>query len=195
MTPAKLLIGLTGPARCGKSTAQTIIADRFGLARINFADPLKDGLGAMLGLNERHLAGELKEAPLPWLGKSPRELMQTLGTEWGRELVANDLWVRVARQRLALMEDTEGDAFQGAVFSDVRFPQEADFIRRHGGTVIHLYRTGNADVRPHISEAGIALHKHDQLITNGGDLDELNARLTIAVEQMIDAGGATACFA
>lgn len=195
MTPTKLLIGLTGPARCGKSTAQSIIADRFGLARMNFADPLKDGLGPMLGLDERHLSGELKEHPLPWLGKSPRELMQTLGTEWGRELVANDLWVRVARQRLAQLEDAEGEAFQGAVFSDVRFPQEADFIRRHGGTVIHLYRPGTAEVRPHISEAGIPLHKRDQVITNGGDLDELNARITLAVEALIDAGGTTACFA
>ncbi|MCH4563374.1 hypothetical protein MKP05_09550 [Halomonas sp. EGI 63088] len=182
----KLLIGLTGAARCGKSTAQRIIADRYGLARINFADPIKDALGAMLDLDDRHLNGELKEQPLPWLGKSPRELMQTLGTEWGRDLVAPDLWTRVARQRLAQLEDAEGDAFQGAVFSDVRTPQEAEWIRTHGGTVIHLYRPGTAPVRPHATELGVALHRLDRVITNGGDLDELNARLTLAMDELID---------
>ncbi|MBB3192079.1 deoxynucleotide monophosphate kinase [Halomonas cerina] len=182
----KLLIGLAGPARCGKSTAQRIIADRYGLARLNFADPLKDALGAMLDLDDRHLNGELKEEPLAWLGKSPRELMQTLGTEWGRDQVAQDFWVRVAQQRLAQLEDIEGDAYQGAVISDVRFPQEAEWLRAHGGTLIHLYRPGTEPVRSHRSEAGIPLARQDRVVTNGGDLDELNARLTLTIDEIID---------
>lgn len=149
----------------------------------------------MLDIDVHALDGEAKEAPLPGIEFSPRELMQTLDTEWGRDLYGTNFWVKLAERRLAMLEDVETERFQGAVFSDVRFPQEADWIRQHGGTVIHLHRPGNAQVRAHLSEAGIALHKRDQLITNGGDLDELNARLTIAVEQMIDAGGATACFA
>lgn len=195
MTPTKLLIGLTGAARCGKSTAQTIIAERFGLAPINFADPIKDALGAMLDIDAHALDGTAKETPLPGIEISPRELMQTLGTEWGRTHCGTDFWIKLAERRLAMLEDVEAANYQGAVFSDVRFPEEADWIRRHGGTVIHLYRPDTAEVRAHISEAGTALHKRDQLITNGGDLDELNARLTLAVEQLIDAGGATTCFA
>ncbi|TFH84939.1 deoxynucleotide monophosphate kinase [Billgrantia azerbaijanica] len=191
----KLLLGLAGPARAGKSTAQGIIADRFGLARVNFADPIKDALAAMLWLDERHLAGELKEKPLGWLPHSPRELMQTLGTEWGRELYGTGFWTTVAQQRLARLEDIEGERFQGAVFSDVRFESEARWIRNHGGTVIHLQRNDAQPVRSHPSEAGIPL-KHgdlivanngDLIVANNGDLDELRSRLTQAVDSLIDA--------
>jgi hypothetical protein len=185
MTPIKLLIGLSGAAGSGKSTAQRIIADRYGLARVNFADPLKDGIAAMFDLDERYLSGELKEQPLPWLGKSPRELMQTLGTEWGRELVAKDLWIRLARLRLMQLEKIEGEAFLGAVFSDACNRQEADWIRRQGGTVIHLYRPGTGDVNGHDSEAVIFMNKDDLVITNAGDLDELNARITLAMDDLL----------
>jgi hypothetical protein len=182
----KLLIGLTGPARCGTSTAQRIIADRYGLARINLADPLKDALGAMLMLDERHLEGELKEQPLPWLGKSPRELMQTLGTEWGRDCVTHDLWLRVAEQRLAHLEDIEGDAYQGAVIGDVRFPNEADWLRANGGTLIHVYRRDLPGVRDHVSETGIAHARGDRIVTNDGDFDDLEERLTHLIDDAID---------
>ncbi|RAH37436.1 deoxynucleotide monophosphate kinase [Halomonas sp. SL1] len=182
----KLLIGLTGPARCGKTTAQHIIAERFGLARINLADPIKDALGAMLDLDDERLNGALKETPLPWLGKSPRELMQTLGTEWGRDTVARDFWLRVAEQRLAMLENLEGDAYQGAVVGDIRFPDEAYWLRAHGGTLIHLYRPGVEPVRAHASEAGVAMGGADRVVTNGGDIHELGQRITETIDQIID---------
>jgi hypothetical protein len=183
----KLLIGLAGPARCGKSTAQAILADKFGLARINFADPIKDALTTMLDVDFHALSGQDKEAPLPGFGKSPRQLMQTLGTEWGRELCGAEFWTQVAERRLALLENAEGDHFQGVVFSDVRFASEAQWIRNAGGTVIHLSRPGVAPVHAHRSEAGIPLNKGDLIVANNSDLDELRSRLSQAVDALIDA--------
>ncbi|XKE45722.1 hypothetical protein LG302_00855 [Halomonas organivorans] len=182
----KLLIGLTGPARCGKTTAQRIIADRYGLARLALADPIKDALAAMLWLEPEALDGAAKERPLPWLGKSPRELMQTLGTEWGRDLVTQDLWLRIAEQRLAHLEDIEGDAYQGAVIGDIRFPDEAEWLRAHGGTLIHIHRQDVPAVRGHVSEAGVPHARSDRIVTNDGDLADLQERLTHIIDDVID---------
>jgi hypothetical protein len=55
----------------------------------------------MLGLKDEHFFDrQLKETPLPVIGKSPREIMQTLGTEWGRRLVNPDLWVCLAEREV-----------------------------------------------------------------------------------------------
>ena len=44
-----------------------------------------------------------------WGGKTPRYLMQTLGTEWGRMMVDGDLWVELCcvRIRWALSQGTQ----------------------------------------------------------------------------------------
>jgi hypothetical protein len=61
-------------------------------ARAAFADPLKDMLVTGLSVTrERDLDGPHKHDPTNYGGKSPRELMQTLGTEWGRELIDPDI--------------------------------------------------------------------------------------------------------
>lgn len=176
-----MLIGLAGAARTGKSTAQGVIADEFGLAPLNFADPIKDALTAMLDVDFHHLDGAEKEAPLPALGLSPRELMQTLGTEWGRHLNGSGFWIAVAQRRLALLENAAGDAFRGAVFSDVRFNEEAEWLRRHGGLIIHLARPGADAVRGHASEAGIYPRRGDAHVDNSGSLSELRQALIATV--------------
>ena len=96
------LIGITGPAQCGKDTVADYLIERLGYAKASFADPLKKMLEAGLGLNAAQLYGPDKEAIAPRYGCSPRHIMQTLGTEWGRERVHPDIWVRAM---VAQMDD------------------------------------------------------------------------------------------
>jgi len=186
------LIGLAGAARTGKSTAQGILADEFGLAPVNFADPIKDALTAMLDVDFHRLDGAEKETRLPGIGQSPRELMQTLGTEWGRHQNGSSFWIAVARRRLAMLENADGDAYRGAVFSDVRFNEEAEWLRQHGGLILHLHRQDCAPVRAHASEAGIYPRTGDVSIRNDGTLSELRHQLIDAVFKSDRRG---ACFA
>jgi len=91
------LIGLTGPAGSGKDTVARLLCEQHGFVQIAFADPLRAMLKAGLGLTDEHFNNrEDKEAPLEWLGKSPRQLLQTLGTEWGRRQVHPHLWLELA---------------------------------------------------------------------------------------------------
>lgn len=165
----QLLIGLTGSARCGKTTAAQHLSHMHGLIHYAFAMPLKGMLANGFNLTDAHLDGDLKEQPLPWLDKSPRELLQTLGTEWGRGLVHGDLWLLLAEQNLHNLASMLPGA-TGAVISDVRFENEAEFIRQRGGVVIHIQRPDAPDVAAHSSEAGIAIHDNDLVIHNDGEL-------------------------
>jgi len=91
------LIGLTGPAGSGKDTVARLLCEQHGFVQMAFADPLRAMLKAGLGLTDEELhRRDLKEAPLEWLGKSPRQLLQTLGTEWGRQHVHPHLWLELA---------------------------------------------------------------------------------------------------
>jgi hypothetical protein len=166
-----LLIGLTGRARSGKSTAAEHLVGTYLLEHYAFADPLRDGLMAIFNLDPTDFEGDRKEQPLAWLERSPRQLMQSMGTEWARNTVHPDVWVKLAEQNLDYMTKALG-AVLGFVVSDVRFENEAHLIRRQGGTVIHIGRNDAQAVNPHISEAGVAVRQDDLILRNNGTVDE-----------------------
>lgn len=131
------VIGFCGPIGCGKSTAARILMERYGYRRERFADPLKAMLAA-LGLSPEELDGPAKEAPAALLGgRTPRHAMQTLGTEWGRQLIDPDLWVRAWELRVG----GYWRRFHAPVVSDdVRFGNEVAAIRAMGGLVVRIER-------------------------------------------------------
>jgi hypothetical protein len=67
---------------------------------------------------------------------------------WGRQL-SPDFWLRV----MALRLESPGLAQENVVISDVRFPNEAEFITSRGGIVVRVLRSTTPAARPHASEA------------------------------------------
>ncbi len=171
------IIGLTGPAGCGKTTVAGMIE---GAAVIQLADPLYAALALMLGVDEailRHRAA--KEKPLPGLDRSPRQLLQTLGTDWGRAFVGSDVWLRQAGRRI--------DALHAAgaatvIVADVRFENEAEWIRHRGGQVWRVEREPATAAAPHASEAGIPYGLIDRTIDNTGSAEETRLRVAEALK-------------
>jgi len=166
-----ILIGIAGPAQSGKST----LAGEFRrlvefrgqkYAEQPFAGPLKRMLGA-IGVDVSDLS---KNVPVPFLdGKvTPRVMMQTLGTEWGRALLP-DLWLRVWQHEL-------DDGAHTVCVPDVRFDNEAELIRELGGTIVHVQRKPTADmlaVPAHASEAGINRMKGDIIFRNDRGIEKM----------------------
>ena len=183
MTP--LLIGLAGRARSGKDTAAQHLVNHHDFQSYAFADPLRDGLMHILNLSPCDFEGDKKEQPIAWLGRSPRYLMQSLGTEWGRNDVHPELWLLLAAQNLDLLARTHDTAY-GFVVSDLRFENEAQFIRDRGGVVIHLLRPSAPVVNAHASEDGIQCLQQDLLLANYGTVDELRQNLDDIVELLRD---------
>lgn len=152
-----MIIGLTGGKGCGKSTVAKIINKLHDYEIISFATPIKDML-RVLGLGDAELNDPtIKEIVLDEYGKTPREMMQSLGTEWGRMLVSGDVWISALRKQLKPQKNY--------VIDDVRFDNEARFVRERGA-VIHVERERYIEGDTHISEAGIDDDLIDATIKN-----------------------------
>lgn len=145
-----MLIGLTGYAGSGKSTvAEWLEAKSF--TRLKFADPLKNMIRSLLrdaGVPyeevDDYIEGRRKEHTTPLLGgRSPRWAMQTLGTEWGRNCMGEDFWVKAAMARYQRGR---------VVFDDCRFQNEAEAIKDAGGIIVTIQRPGTGPVSDHESE-------------------------------------------
>lgn len=182
MTPK--LIGITGKARSGKDTVGNILKYNAGFARVAFADPIKEAVNIMFGLNTFIMEGPEKEQDIDWLGRSPRFLMQTLGTEWGRQVVDKDLWLKIAMKKINNLLDVN----RSVVVTDVRFDNEADLIRSKGGTIIHLQRKA-ADTAivesNHKSESGVTVLEKDWIVYNDYTLADLRAEILDLIESQV----------
>lgn len=134
----RVIVGFSGPIGCGKTTAATAL-EQIGFTRVRFAGPLK-AMMAALGLGTREIDGDRKELSCALLGgKTPRFAMQTLGTEWGRETIHDNIWINAWCNGVNSLPD--GDP---VVVDDVRFPNEAQAIHDLGGIVIGVSRFGCA---------------------------------------------------
>jgi hypothetical protein len=155
-TQAPRLIAFAGPAGVGKSEASKLLTDR-GFVPVKFAEGLKSMIATvyeLCGLDEdeikARLEGDLKEKPDRYLrGVSPRRAMQTLGTEWGRDCVAEDLWVSIWQRRVEL----QLKAGLSVVTDDLRHTNEAAAVRSLGGEVVKLEGVTRRTVPSHSSEA------------------------------------------
>lgn len=142
------VIGLSGLAHAGKSTAARWLRDDHGYHILPFAFRLKQMASTILTYDQLH--SRMKEVPDPLLGgKTPRQFMQLLGTEFGRQLISDTLWVDLWLRDVRRMPDVAR-----IVADDVRFANEATAIRSLGGIIIEISRdgAGSASGGDHVSE-------------------------------------------
>ena len=167
------VIGIAGKKGAGKTEVRRYLERTYGFQCIPFAAPLKDMLKA-LGLSEDEVNGSAKQAPCALLGGvTPRLAMQTLGTEWGRMMISEDLWSTIWENRARQMSGP-------VVADDARFPNEFEVIRRIGGKVLRVVRPSKegSEVDHHPSETLADELDVDYTITNNGTL--------IALQKAVD---------
>ena len=160
------LVGFTGAAGAGKDTAASSLIAA-GWQKVSFAAPIKEALNAMMGWNMSDWSDrEWKENENTLVGRSPRYMAQTLGTEWGRDLVHTDLWVLLGLER------SRGNL---TVITDVRFDNEASAIHDSGGCLIEIVRPDNpfAIEGGHASESGVDRQYITHTIVNDGDVGKM----------------------
>lgn len=136
------VIGLSGFAQSGKTTAAKYIEEKYGFKRRHIAETLRAMIAVLMRANgiseemiERYLVGDLKDGVvIPELGVTSRHLQITIGTEWGRRLVGDNLWVDTWHRGIAPGELAMNDS--------VRFPNEEAAIQEDDGITLLIERDG-----------------------------------------------------
>lgn len=178
----KIIVGLTGLKGAGKDTAAAVLVER-GFAVIKFADGLKNMVRALLktaGMSDKEIEvwveGAWKETPCPALvGKTPRYAMQTLGTEWGRQMIGNSIWTDITLAAIAASENN-------VVITDLRFPNEYRVLNDIGAAMFRIER-GIVNTDLHESEKYVAAMPVT-VIDNNGTVEELKAKMLIVLNTL-----------
>ena len=175
------LIGLYSHAPgSGKSTVANMTWD---FKKISFASPMREFCANLLSalghdgvvlLRDR----DKKEEKIAEIGVSPRQMMQTLGTEWGRSCIHPELWIMVAAGAVEQQRKLGRDV----VIDDVRFPNEAEMIHRLGGELWLVDRPGVVYEGEHASEGALADVVPDAVINNSGSLEQLREVVAALLE-------------
>ncbi len=139
-----MIVGTVGFMGSGKGTVGDILALQHGFKPMSFAGSLKDAASNIFGWERKLLEGDTDESrkfreqeDAWWTEKlgfkmSPRIALQKMGTEGIRNVFHPDIWILSLQQKLKSGVDY--------VITDVRFPNELDFITSLGGKNILIRR-------------------------------------------------------
>lgn len=162
-----LIIGLHGRAGAGKDTAADFLPDYF--CKLAFAKPLKDSAKVLFNFTDKQLYDPIEKEKVDqtW-NKSPRQILQWLGTDILRNNIGTDFFLKHMKQRI------EQSSYNCFVVVDIRFPNEAKFIKDMGGIIIEVARNKTGTIHSnHETEQRISEHLIDETITNDSTKDAL----------------------
>lgn len=170
-----MIIGLTGFARAGKDEAARGLAD---YKRIAFADELKFELNwtvkTLYNINTLNMSPEEKTLVRPML----------VAHGAIRRAQNEDYWIN----KLAAATDCVGlsDAGHKFVLTDVRYPNEAAWVRDHGGKVVLITRHGvdaaNSEERESIGTI-IDKHWYNGVVCNNGTVEQLHSMIRSLISE------------
>jgi hypothetical protein len=176
------IIGLNGVARAGKDTVAEILHSLYGYEVLSFSTALNNALIALnpivdvtlhplpdSGISAKPVYYKDLEASVGYEqakeNSEVRRLLQTFGTEVGRKMFGEDVWVE------ALFRQVKPGTF--IAISNVRFPNEYNAVKERGGAVWRVERPGYTPANGHISDTALDGYDFDQVIQNDSSVPAL----------------------
>jgi len=171
-----MIIGLIGLIGSGKGSVGDILVRDYGFTQDAFAAPLKDAAANIFGWDRELLEGDTpesrawREVPDPYWSTqfghdfTPRLALQLLGTEAGRKVFHEDIWVASLINRISKRSGS-------TVITDVRFKNEICAIQKIGGVVVRVQRGPDPDWFP------------AALCANRGDTAAVEEMKTLGIHQ------------
>lgn len=163
-----IVIGINGIAGAGKDTVAQMVAlslstdHKMNVQHFAFAHNLKQAASIIFNVPLDYFHDrDLKEKIIPYWDMSPRQMAQRLGTEACRKGIRDDIWVKSLEYSIS---KSEADL---VFITDVRFDNEAEFVKQYG-KVVNLERNTQERIKDsdHASEAGIKKENVDYRIVN-----------------------------
>lgn len=138
-----MIIGLCGYKGSGKSTvtetAINLKRSPWNFFRMGFSDPLYAMLIAAGVPSELVYNKDQWDVPLDILcGRTIRYACDTLGTEWGQEIIGREMWSRMALDKASRLVSRRFTV----ILDNVRFPHEASAVLKAGGVLVAFERKG-----------------------------------------------------
>lgn len=170
-----MLFAFSGLKGSGKDTAAAVLVREYGFTKIAFADAVRElaltidplvpspNTGYHYRLSYMvHMYGwdQLKR-----LVPEVRRLLQVIGTEGGRAMAGENVWIDILAKRYP---DIGSDAVR-YVITDCRFDNEVDFVRDNGGKLVWIDRPGlasdgHASESEHIRDlASVVVYNTDEM--------------------------------
>ena len=176
-----MIIGLGYRARSGKSEVGSYLWKHFGFTRVAFADKLKHACMEIFGLTREQVYGDQKEVADLFWKDTPRNILQKVGTECLRRGYQDDVWIRALERSLQQSGDPN------VAVEDIRFPNEAEAVKRWGGSVVKVVRPNAPGIATaqHASETSMAdWGGWDYELDNSSDLPQLYANIEVMMKQL-----------
>jgi hypothetical protein len=193
-----MIIGIAGKMGCGKdyicNNLVLPLLKKHGQSflQVSFADQIKINVMTKhdVSFHDVYVSKNV----------NTRRLLQTEGTENGRNVLGDDIWIRYLDNWITVHKSRGIDHF---VCTDVRFKNELDYIKRSGGIVIkivssdrnnlRLYKESNGDptvmemLRSHASECDLdnLLPQNFDIILNNdfnSDIFRYSRKIEVALE-------------
>lgn len=160
-----------------------------------FADKIKDIICLLINCTREELEDQqFKNKPLSeqWQteGKpvmTPRLMLQLIGTEGGRDLINNNIWVNslFSNYKPYSAKGSDYEEYESKwIITDMRFPNEMQAVKEREGITIRVNRMFHApitlgngiseiDTDQHPSETALDNAEFDYVIDNNGTIEEL----------------------
>jgi len=181
----KMLIGIHGKPRAGKDTLAKYLREKYKLFQFGPSVAVKATAAAMFNVPLNCFYDDnLKEQIDPFWQISYREMAQKVGKESSRDIFGEDIWMRhVAKMRAELPADCNG-----LIFADIRYQNEAVWVRNNGGLVVFVTRENRSYVanETHAAEQGLPTEFADVIIPNNDTFEELFKRADLVVGPLLE---------
>ena len=179
-----MIIGIGYRAASGKDTVADYLVEKYHFNKTAFASSLKEACGTIFHLNNRQLHGDLKEVVDEFWGKTPRYILQRVGTECMRHGYDEGIWIKSLERQVK--NSKTGTHW---VISDTRFINEAYAIKNWGGKLVKMDRPesgASGGIFKHASEIELEeFNGWDYIIHNDSTIEDLFRKVDNMMELIL----------
>jgi hypothetical protein len=185
------IVGVGGNLRSGKDAFADFLVKNHGYTKVFMSEPLANALYVLNpligediryrdrfdGLMENYGDWELAYTQIKQI-REVRSLLQRLGTDVGRNMLGEDIWVNIAKTKLLDL----ARAGKPAVITGIRFPNEFEMIENIDGYSVWVDRPDQEKpsdaIQQHASETSVSPEDFRTILLNNGTLEELEWKAT-----------------